>query len=52
MGACSSVQHDSELTFTEEEGDNAKQDEVTSNNSVINYVEGFTSDHETAYSKC
>ena len=36
-GACSSVQHDSELTFTEEEGANAKQDEVTSNNSVTNY---------------
>ena len=47
-GACSSVQHDSELTFTVEEGANAKQDEVTSNNSVTNYVEGFTSDHETA----
>ena len=46
--AHSSVQHDSELTFAEEEGAIAKQDKIMPYNTVTKYLEGFTSDHEAS----
>ena len=45
--AHSGVQHDSELTFAEEEGAIAKQDKVMPYNTVTKYLEGFASDERS-----